>query len=1031
MNQDNNSNNDKNDDFYSSFTPDNNINKESNNINNNEPVNNEQNLYQDFNNNQPPVENNKTRLVDFIDDKPNNVVNNNQNIVNPTNNVNVSNQTVEENKVNDVKTINNVPEENLTQEQKTLLSRFKKRNLYFKIMSIFILLLVFSAVGLIVLSELKLIKLPWLDYPEVLTLSQNELTIKNDAKFQFSSYVYPSQVHYGKVIYESSDPSVADINPITGYVEAKKNGITTIKAYLEDDKDVFDTCELVVSNTNVMIESITVLNTNVDMLVGSTYMLKYEYFPKNAGLHYISYMSSDPEIVSVNNKGEVTALKEGRAIVNIIDEVSGNTIGQEFTIYGKGNFEKEEKYIVSSIKVSNDDIKLTVGGEYKVNATVEPPEVMQSITWSSLDSNIVTVSDGLITANDYGKTQVIATAIDGTNKVINVEVMEEEIPVSNLEVATSINVDVGNSKKINFKIEPKNATDQKIEWSSDNIEIATVETDGTVNGIMEGSTIIKATMSDGNIVKETKVTVVKPNNTVKVTDIKLSKDSVNINSGSSINITATIVPSNATNKKIKWTSDDSNIATVSNGMIYGKTPGTTYINVINSNITKKIKVDVNSVIISSISLNQKSAKLGIDAELKLFANFNPSNATNKKLTWSSSKPNVATVDSNGLVTAKAVGTTVITATTVNSKVSSCTITVTNETIKVSSIKLSASEYTVKVGSKVGITPIISPSNATNQKISITSSNPAIASVTSDGSVKGIKEGIVEITAKTNNGKIAKAFVIVKNKNSSVNYLTGSTIKYWYDNTYKSYAITHIWVKNAYNQFKTEIPNKFGTLANGYTLTQKAAKKNSGKTIISVNGSGFVSSTTSSEFYKVNKSWNYTSVSPIVIYEGKVLRDYTSYDLPSTHIRMYGMTKNNVLKQYYYSKNKNDNTGRAQDMLNDGVKYTFGWYPILVLNNKVQDSLSKDPNIRQGICQIDSNNFLFITNITSNRSKGFSLYSLANKMVELGCQRGYNLDGGGSASIYYVKKGSSAPTKIRVMEGSNGRSIVDIVYFVGD
>ena len=1000
MNQNNNSNN-NNDDFYSTFTSDEKNNNNLDNNTNNVEVKND-NIYEAFYQNKEEIKTSENNISPVIQ----------------------KNSVPDEVKPQDNNIINN--------KYENLRNKFKNKTLYFKIMSIFILLLVFGTITIIVFAELKLIKLPWLDYPEVLTLSQNELTIKNDAKYQFSSYVYPSQVHYGKIIYESSDPTVADINSITGYVEAKKNGVTTIKAYIEDDKDVYDTCELVVSNSNVLVESISVPTGNVDMLVGSIYMLKYEYYPKNAGLHYFSYISSDNSIVSVNNKGEVTALNTGKAIVTIIEEVSGNVTQQEFTIYDKGNFKPDEKYIVSGIKVSSDDIGLIIGGEYKIEATVLPLEVIQSITWSSLDSNIVTVSnDGLIKAIDYGKTQIIATAVDGTNKVINVEVIEEEIPVSNFEVSESIRVDVGNSKKISFKIEPKNASDQKIEWISDNPTIATVEENGTVNGIAVGNTIIKAMMSDGNIVRETKVVVTKTTNSIAAKDIKLSHATVNLNSGSSINVTATIVPSNASNKKIKWTSDNPTIATVSNGMIYGKSPGTTYITVTSNTISKKIKVDVNSVIINSITLNQKSAKLGIGAEVKLYVNFNPSTSTNKKITWTSSNSNVASVNSSGLVTTKGVGTAIITATTFNSKTASCTITVTNEKIQVSSIKLSSNQYSVKVNGKVGITPIISPSNATNQKITLTSSNNNIATVASDGSVKGIKEGVVEITAKTNNGKTAKAFVIVKNKNSSVNYLNGSTIKYWYDNTYKTYAITHIWVRNAYNQFKTEIPNKFGTLANAQTLTQKAAKKNSGKTIIAVNGSGYVSSSTSAELYKVNKAWGNTSVSPIVIYEGKVLRDYTSYDLPYTHIRMYGMTKNGVLNHYYYSKTKEDNNGIAKGMLNDGIKYTFGWYPILVLNNKIQNNLSKDPNIRQSICQIDSNNFLFITNISSNRSKGFSPYSLANKMVELGCQSGYNLDGGGSTSIYYVKKGSSSPTKIRVMEGSNGRAVADIVYFVGD
>ena len=918
------------------------------------------------------------------------------------------------------------------QKENKLIKSFKNQKKIFKILSVLGMLIVISTITVIVLAELKLIKLPWLDYPEVLTLSQNEITIKKDGTFQFSSYVYPSQVNYGKVIYESSDPTVADINPITGYVEAKKNGVATIKAYLEDYHDILDTCELVVSNTNVLVESLSITHENIDLLTGNTYMLKYEYYPKNAGLHYFSYSSSDNSIINVNNRGEVTALKPGKAVVNILEEVSGQSIQQEFTVYKK-NANNDEKFVVSSIKLSTDKLSLNIGGEYQATATVYPEDIVQNITWSSLDNSVATVSDnGLITAIDYGTTQIIATAVDGTNKIIEVTIQEERIPIENIKVAETITLNQGDNKKIGITIEPKNATNQRVLYESDDSSIASVRPNGVVTGLVAGETMINVSTPDGKFVAKTRIVVKKVNNAVGVTNIKLSKADVTLKAGSSTNISATIVPSNATIKKVIWTSEDTRVATVSDGMIYGKAPGKTYIIVSAGNVSKRIMVVVNEIQINSISLNQSSAKLGRGGEVKLYATFSPSNATNKVITWTSSNNSIASVNSSGLVTGHTKGQAVIIATASNGKTAKCVINVTNDSIQVTSLKLSSKQYLVKVNNKVGITPIITPNNATNQKITLTSNNPAIAEVQSDGTIKGIKEGVVQITAKTNNGKTASAFVVVKNKNASVNYLDGTTIKYWYDNTYGNYAITHIWVKNAYSQFKTEIPDKFGSLANPNTLTQKAAKKNNGKTLISINASGFVTESFTSELYKVNKSWKNTSVSPIVIYEGKLLRDYTSYDLPIEYIRIYGMNKNGNLDYYTYDKDKSKNTGRANRMLSDGIKYTFGWFPVLVKNSSpASSSLSKSTNIRQSICQIDKHNFLYITNITNNRAKGFSPYSLANKMVELGCKTGFNLDGGGSTSIYYVKKGSSTPTKIKVLEGNYGRSISDILYFVGD
>ena len=978
MNQNNETNNNSDDDFYSNFATSN---------ENKEDVKQEESIYDIY-----KVENNNVTPDTIISNEP--IVGDNSN--------------------------------------DTKIKAIFRRNKLFKISFILIIFIVVSTVSILLLAELKIIKLPWLDYPEILVLSQNDLTIKNESKFQFSSYVYPSQVNYGRIIYESSDPTVADINPITGYVEAKKNGVVTIKAYLEDYHDIQDTCNVVVSNNDVLVESIKVANENIDMLVGGTYLLKYEYYPKDAGLHYFSYSSSDTSIVKISNNGEVTAVNPGKAVINIMEEISGQTVAQEITVY-KNNNNSQKKYVVSSIKVSQDEVTLTVGGEYKVNASVYPEDVVQSITWSSIDTNIASVSDdGLITANDYGKTQIIATAIDGTNKVINVIVQEEEIPMVSFEMANTMNMYEGDKKQIHVVIEPKNATDQKIIWRSVNPEVAIVDQSGNVTAISVGTAIIKAMANEGTLTAETKVVVSKVNNNVIITDLKLNKNNVIVNQGSSVNIDATIVPSNASNKTLTWTSANNSIATVSKGMIYGKSAGTTYIEVkTNNGITRRIQVVVNEIATNSISLNQTSAKVGKGGEVKLYATFNPSNASNKNLRWTTSNASVAVVSQNGQVTTYNTGTAVITAISSNGKTAKCTVTVTNENIPVSTIVLSSKQYQVKVNEKIAITAIINPTNATNQKLKITSSNPNIASVESDGRVKGVKEGVVEITATTNNGKKATAFLVVKNKNSSINYLEGTTIKYWYDNTYKDYGVTHIWVRDAYNQFKTEIPDKFGTLANPNTLSQKAAKKNPGKTLISINGSGFVTESFGKEMYAVTKEWKNTSVSPIVIYEGKVLRDYTKLDLNMTGNRIFGMNSNGNLAVYYYSKKKEENVGKADELLKNGVKYTFSFRPVLVNGGVASAGLATDPNIRQSICQIDQNNFLYITNINSNRSKGFSFNSLANKMVELGCKIGFNLDGGGSASIYYVKKGTTTPTKIRVMEGNYGRSVADIVYFVGD
>ena len=96
--------------------------------------------------------------------------------------------------------------------------------------------------------------------------------------------------------------------------------------------------------------------------------------------------------------------------------------------------------------------------------------------------------------------------------------------------------------------------------------------------------------------------------------------------------------------------------------------------------------------------------------------------------------------------------------------------------------------------------------------------------------------------------------------------------------------------------------------------------------------------------------------------------------------------------------------------------------MLVENHQVVTQ-EKSPNIRQGLCQIDKNNFVLITNNSSNRSIGFTFYDLANYMVTLGCTTGFNLDGGGSTTLLFKDSSSN----INVLYGNN-RKVADILYF---
>jgi len=166
------------------------------------------------------------------------------------------------------------------------------------------------------------------------------------------------------------------------------------------------------------------------------------------------------------------------------------------------------------------------------------------------------------------------------------------------------------------------------------------------------------------------------------------------------------------------------------------------------------------VLVTGVSISKSSATIKYPMTLQLSAVVSPSNAANKSVKWTSSNTKVATVSSTGKVTAKGPGTATITVKTVVGSFSkTCKITVTRA---VSSVKLNKTSATIMHGKTVKLTATISPSNATNKKVTLKSSNSKIATVSSTGVVKGIKKGTCYITVTTASGsKTAKCKITVK------------------------------------------------------------------------------------------------------------------------------------------------------------------------------------------------------------------------------------------------------------------------------
>ncbi len=249
----------------------------------------------------------------------------------------------------------------------------------------------------------------------------------------------------------------------------------------------------------------------------------------------------------------------------------------------------------------------------------------------------------------------------------------------------------------------------------------------------------------------------KEDKTVNVTGVRLDNSSVTLqlnNGTNTTKLTATVEPDDAENKNVSWKSASPDIATVNEGVVTAVSVGTTTITVTTQDggysASCEVTVEKGTIFVTGITLDQSTISLTPGESARLTATVVPSDATDGSVIWSSSDDNVATVDETGKVTAIGKGEATITATTADQGLSAtCKVVV---TVPVTGITCDQKDVTLLDGATVKLNFTVLPEDASNKNIKIVSSDPSVATVENDGTVKGIKTGTAVITATTEDGE---------------------------------------------------------------------------------------------------------------------------------------------------------------------------------------------------------------------------------------------------------------------------------------
>lgn len=584
-----------------------------------------------------------------------------------------------------------------------------------------------------------------------ITVSANgSTTLKAAQTLQLTATVTPETTTDKTVTWESNKTETATVSE-SGVVTAIAVGVAKITATNSAGQTA--SIDITVEKTPVASIELNRNSTQIKVLEG--FRLRATILPETATDKTVKWSSSAPGIVSVDGEGNVLALALGEATVSCTaQDGSGVTAQCKVTVTTTA----ADGVIItaqgSTILKATESVQLT--------ATVLPETTTdKTVTWSSSNPNVAEVNfSGLVTAISVGEATVTATNSAGQTAEIVIKVIPT--PVESIVLnRTSASLKVKETLNLTARVIPETATDKTVVWTSADESIATVTQTGLVTAMSEGNTVIKATAQDGSEVSAQCTLSVTA---TSVSNITLTANGpTTLKASETVQLIARVYPETATDKSIIWSSDKPEIADVNeNGLVTAFSVGEAVITATSSNgLTAQLTVTVEPTPVSSISLNRTSVTMRVTNELQLVATVMPSTATDKRLTWTSSRPSSVSVDENGKVTALLEGQAAITchAEDGSGVAATCIVNVVDTDVEIITISADG-PTTLKVSETVQLNASVLPETSTDKSITWTSANARIAEVDDNGLVTAKSEGVTEITATTSNGLSDKITITV-------------------------------------------------------------------------------------------------------------------------------------------------------------------------------------------------------------------------------------------------------------------------------
>ena len=484
--------------------------------------------------------------------------------------------------------------------------------------------------------------------PSGVSLNAAEAKMYINWEYQLTASITPENASSKHINWSSSNTAVATVNA-NGRVKALAKGTAIITATTVNGKTA--TCTVTVNPVNP--EAIAVSPTNYKFYVGDQYQLKATITPADVYNKTITWSTSDASVVTVDNNGLIKAVKTGSATITA-KTADGKTATCAVTV---------NPVYPSSIALNVPETYIHSRETYQLVATLTPADVKdKSLTWTSADDNVATVdATGKVTGHATGSAVITAKSAGGASATCKINVM------SPLPETVSINFDrlvmeVDDTRNLRANVTPSDAYSM-VTWKTSNTGVATVTDGGQVKAVGTGDATVTATTSNG--LEATCNIKVLPKG-ITATSVKVTPSALKLAVGETGSLSAEILPENVTNRFTTWSSNNTKIATVdAEGNVTAVSEGVCIIyaqcGMVRGSSTVTVSNKVDKIPVSSIVLNNTHISAEIGTQFTLIPTVLPDNATDKRISWVSDSPEVASVSADGVVTVRNKGVAVVTA----------------------------------------------------------------------------------------------------------------------------------------------------------------------------------------------------------------------------------------------------------------------------------------------------------------------------------------------------------------------------------